>query len=84
MVSSRQIRAARMFLGWTQRELAEKAGVAINTVARLEKGEGDPRLGTVNAIEKALARAGIEFIPEDGREGEGVRLARPPASSRTK
>lgn len=75
MVSARQIRAARALLGWTQQQLADKAIVSFNAVTRLERGEVDPRVSTITAVEEALVKAGIEFIPT-GEKGEGVRLAR--------
>lgn len=75
MISSRQIRAARALLGWSQQQLADKAIVSINALTRLERGEVDPRMSTVEAVETALTKAGIEFIAADGRKGEGVRMA---------
>jgi len=76
MVTPRQIRAARALLGWSQQHLADKAIVSLNAVARLEKAKVDPRLSTLTAIEKALAKAGVEFLPAD-QKGEGVRLKSP-------
>jgi predicted transcriptional regulator len=76
MISSRQIRAARALLGWSQQLLADKAIVSVNAVARLERGEVDPRMSTLMAVHKTLIDAGIEFLPADVK-GEGVRLARP-------
>lgn len=73
MITPRQIRAARALLGWSQQELADKAIVSLNAVARLEKGAVDSRVSTVSAIQKALTKAGIEFLPSDAK-GEGVRL----------
>ena len=35
----------------------------------------------MSTVEKALVKAGIEFIPESDR-GEGVRLARPDSPTR--
>jgi predicted transcriptional regulator len=78
MVTPRQIRAARALLGWSQQQLADKAIVSLNAVARLERGTVDPRVSTVAAIEKTLVKAGIEFIPL-GERGEGVRLRSPKA-----
>jgi ribosome-binding protein aMBF1 (putative translation factor) len=75
MITERQIRAARALLGWSQQQLADKAIVSINAVTRLERGEVDPRMSTVVAVEKALQKAGIEFIPA-GEKGEGVRLSK--------
>lgn len=73
MITPRQIRAARALLGWSQQELADKAIVSVNALARLEKGAVDSRVSTVSAIQKALVKAGIEFLPPDAK-GEGVRL----------
>ena len=50
--------------------------MSVNAVARLELGEVDPRMSTLNAVHKALTGAGIEFLPADVK-GEGVRLTRP-------
>ena len=76
MISPRQIRAARALLGWSQQLLADKAIVSVNAIARLERGEVDPRMSTLMAVHKALTEAGIEFLPADVR-GEGVRLISP-------
>ena len=74
MISSRQIRAARALLGWSQQDLADKSILSLNAVKRLETGHGDPRMSTVMAIKKALEDAGVEFLAEVGGQGEGVRL----------
>jgi predicted transcriptional regulator len=76
MITPRQIRAARALLGWSQQQLADKAIVSLNALARLEKGIVDSRLSTVQAIQKALTKAGVEFLDAD-QKGEGVRLRRP-------
>jgi len=76
MITSRQIRAARALLGWSQQQLADKAIVSLNAVARLEKGIVDSRISTVQAVQKALVKAGIEFLDAD-QKGEGVRLKSP-------
>jgi predicted transcriptional regulator len=78
MITARQIRAARALLGWSQQQLADKAIVSLNAVARLEKGVVDSRVSTVLAIQKALAKSGIEFLEAD-HKGEGVRLKSPKA-----
>ena len=74
MITSGQIRAARALLKWTGKELAEASGVAFSTLMRLETGEGVPsaQAKTLDLIEKAFEKAGIEFLgtPEDGA---GVR-----------
>ncbi|WP_394107665.1 helix-turn-helix domain-containing protein [Xanthobacter autotrophicus] len=72
MMLAVQSRMARAAVGWGVRELAKAAGVSVDTVSRLEKGETLlPR--TVEAIQIALEMAGVEFIEENGG-GPGVRL----------
>jgi len=76
MITARQIRAGRALLGWSQQELADRAIVSTNAVNRLERGLVDSRTSTLAAVQKALLRGGIEFIPADVK-GEGVRLSQP-------
>ncbi len=76
MITPRQIRAARALLGWSQQQLADKAIVSLNAVTRLEKAKVDSRASTLRAIEKALSKAGVEFLVADVK-GEGVRLRSP-------
>lgn len=76
-VSIRQIKAARALLGWSQDDLAARAGVSTPTVKRLESAEGEigGRAETQVALLAALREGGIEFIAENGG-GMGVRLAK--------
>jgi predicted transcriptional regulator len=76
MVTPRQIRAARALLGWSQQRLADEAIVSLNALIRLERGQVDSRTSTMNAVERALTRAGVEFVPAD-QKGEGVRMGLP-------
>jgi transcriptional regulator with XRE-family HTH domain len=72
-----QIRAARGLLGWSQTELADKAGLSLPTIKRMEREDGG-RAVSDNAKERvrtALEKAGVEFIAENGG-GAGVRLAK--------
>ena len=69
-----QCKMARAALGLGVRELADRAKVSPDTIARLERGE-ELRERTVDAIRGALEAAGVEFIPENGG-GAGVRLKR--------
>ena len=70
-----QIRAARALLGWSQSELAHRAGVGLATLQRIEQHEGilKGNFSTILKIEGALEEAGIHFI--EGDKGEiGVTL----------
>ena len=78
MITSRQVKAARALLGWSQQELADRAIVSVNAVMRLEQGKVDTRTSTLSAVQKALSRGGVEFRPSD-QKGEGVRLNQPSA-----
>ena len=75
MITTRQVKAARVLLGWTQADLADRSGISEPTVARLESLDGrlGGRAGTADKIRAALETAGIEFIDENGG-GPGVRL----------
>lgn len=74
MISAKQIKAARLFLDWEQKDLAAASGLSLPTIQRMEK-LGLDRSSVANAekVQRALEAAGIEFIPENGG-GEGVRL----------
>lgn len=75
MVTTRQVKAARALLGWSQSDLAQESGVSEPTVARLESMDGDlgGRKLTAEKIRTAIERAGVTFIDENGG-GSGVRL----------
>jgi predicted transcriptional regulator len=53
--------------------LAEKAGVRVLVLRRLELGHTDPRASTRDRIEQALLDAGIELVEDNGI---GVTLRR--------
>ena len=68
MLTLEQNRAARALLRWSARELAEKAGVHITTVQRMECDHG-PVGGTVKTfaiIQGALEDAGLAFTSQNG------------------
>jgi transcriptional regulator with XRE-family HTH domain len=54
------------------RELAEKTGLTANTISRIENG-AESLAGSLQKIQSALEKAGVEFIAENGG-GPGVRL----------
>jgi transcriptional regulator with XRE-family HTH domain len=73
MITPMQCRAARGLLDWSQRDLAERAGVGIVTVRQLEAATNEPRRATLDVVQRAFETAGVEFIDENGG-GPGVRL----------
>ena len=55
------IRAGRGALSWSQQELADKSGVSMPTVARLETSSGSPKLETVSRLIGAIEKAGVKY-----------------------
>ena len=76
MISTNQLRAARVLLRWTAQELADASNVGVATIRRIEVMDGIPvgrHARTLAAIQAALEAAGIEFIGSPDN-GPGVRL----------
>ena len=71
-----QCRMARAALGLGVRELAAAAKVSIDTVARFERGD-ELKERTIDALQRALEAAGVEFTNGDQ---PGVRLTRAAAA----
>lgn len=66
----RLVKAARAALGWSQTELAKRAGVQRLVVVRYENGSQVPHARTMNNIVEAFRVGGIEEIyREDGASG---------------
>lgn len=57
-----EIRATRVRLGLTQVKLAELAGVTQAYIAKIEAGEADPRVSTLERISNALEGAATEGL----------------------
>lgn len=79
MITAGQLRAARALLGIDQRELAQRSGLSLPTIQRMEASDGVVR-GNVDSLMKlvdALTANGIELISEGATSstgGRGVRL----------
>ena len=77
----RQIKAARSLLDWSQKDLADKSGVSLSTLNRMERGDGEPSVSSLKNIHKALFENGVVFINNpDGSVGvylnpEGAKKA---------
>ena len=75
MITGSQIRAARALVRWSAGELAEKVGLARQTIMRFEQVDSVPpsRTQTLMEIKRVFEEAGLEFIgtPDDG---PGVRF----------
>ena len=79
MITSGQLRAARALLGIDQREMAQRCGLSLPTIQRMEASDGVVR-GNVDSLMElldALTAGGIELIGEGASStggGRGVRL----------
>lgn len=73
MITSRQSRAARALLGWTQETLADKARVALTALKRLESENGlRVHEGTRDQVRRAIEAVGVVLLTTD--RGQGVLL----------
>jgi transcriptional regulator with XRE-family HTH domain len=84
VITTEQMRAARGLLGWSQSELAKRAGLSLPTVKRVEAGKG-PRVSDEARvrIQQALEKGGAQFISPNGG-GPGVRLRKRQRSNTSK
>ncbi|MBK1698381.1 MULTISPECIES: helix-turn-helix domain-containing protein [Alphaproteobacteria] len=79
MLTAAQLRAARALLGLDQKTLAERAGVSVPTIQRMEASPGNVRgvVESLTRVVQALEAAGVELIGEGTESrghGRGVRL----------
>jgi len=73
------MRAARALAGIDQKTLAERAGVSLPTIQRMEASDGVVRgvVDTLMKVIQALEASGVELIGDNqasGGGGRGVRL----------
>jgi transcriptional regulator with XRE-family HTH domain len=79
LITSAQLRAARALAGIDQRQSAQRSGLSVPTIQRMEASDGVIR-GNVDSLMKliaALDAAGIALIGEGAASdsgGRGVRL----------
>ncbi|MEZ5934724.1 MAG: helix-turn-helix transcriptional regulator [Alphaproteobacteria bacterium] len=79
MITAAQLRAARALLGIDQRQLAERSGLSVPTIQRMEASDGLIR-GNVDSLVKLIAGLdsfGIELIGDGAVSqggGRGVRI----------
>ncbi|MEM6780683.1 MAG: helix-turn-helix transcriptional regulator [Pseudomonadota bacterium] len=75
MPTPSQIRAARGLLNWSQKDLAERAGVTEATVRNTEKDGATPNSKTLDKITRALD-SNIDFMEGDGLRRKEQRIRR--------
>jgi transcriptional regulator with XRE-family HTH domain len=67
-----QARMARQALRWRYQDAAERCGVSVGTIQRVEAGK-DTLMGTFRKMRQTYEQAGVEFLPD----GRGIRLREP-------
>lgn len=67
-ISAAQIRAARAFLGLSQDELAEAAGITRKSLSALERG-GEVLPSTKLAVIRAMQARRMSFVDHDDKVG---------------
>ena len=80
MITGMQVRAAKALLNWSGTELANRAGVGLSTIRRVEGCDfllETASIKVLQSLQSALEAGGVEFIgtPEDR---PGVRLKSTP------
>ena len=71
-----QVRAARVFLGWTQVDLGEAAGLSFNTIRNFETSGFPLSPASHAAVRKAFKKAGVEFLKSGKRIGVTIPARR--------
>lgn len=64
-MAGRMVRYARRRAALTQRQLAVKSGIRQESIARIERGRVDPRVGTLDRLLEACDY-GLEAMPRLG------------------
>lgn len=55
------IRSGRSALNWSQQLLADKSGISLPTIARIELGNNNPKLETISRLISTIEAGGVEY-----------------------
>ena len=76
-----RVRAARREAGLSQTELGKRVGYSLNGIAKIERGETDPKFSSLVKIADALNLSIVDLVLEEPellpRGGLGIRGLRP-------
>jgi transcriptional regulator with XRE-family HTH domain len=61
----KDIRAARVYMDWSQDDLAERSGLAVSTIRNIEAGLNVPSGKSAQALDRAFSEY-IDFLPNGG------------------
>jgi transcriptional regulator with XRE-family HTH domain len=65
------VKAGRELTGWSQAELAERAGISLPTIQRMENPQYGPLRSSganLEKLRKAFASAGVTFTEGNGKD----------------
>lgn len=82
MLTAEQCRAARGWLGWTQHELADKAGVGLSTLRAFEGGQRVPIRNNLAALRRAIEAAGVRLLIDAEGKATGIAVGDAPPDGR--
>lgn len=74
MLTASQCRAARALLDASRETLSRAAGIDVRVISQFEQKVHEPDDKTKRRLLEALEHGGVDFIPESGEGGVGVRL----------
>ena len=78
LITASQVRQARAQLGWSQRQLAQTANLAVSTIADFERGVRVPTAANLDAVRTALEKAGLGLERNGGTSLPVIRLSNRP------
>src|SRR2546422_10836652 len=70
----RRVRARRTSMGWTLREVAERAGISSRFLSDLEAGKGNISVARLADVARALDVPLVSLLPSDDTEKPAVAL----------
>ena len=65
-------RTARAWLGWSQTNLANKAGVSLSTVRDFELKQRQPIPNNLLALQRAIENAGVKLLFDQQGQAAGI------------
>jgi hypothetical protein len=75
MLTPRQLRAARVLIGWTRARLSKESKVPLKTTQAFEQGRvTSPLMTTEHKWRRALERGGVVIVDATAEHGPGVLL----------
>jgi len=66
MPTGKQVRAARVLVGWEAQDLADKTGLNRETIFKIERGTANPKPETMAKIVKVFDDHRVEFLDDLG------------------